>query len=97
MKKTTANWLASAHYDLQTAEAMLAAKRYVYGVFMCHRALEKRLKGLWAEAKNDTPPAVPPRAGIGRRVSAAGSQPEDGPLTHTLSPQQCGERDLIAR
>jgi HEPN domain-containing protein len=58
MKKTTANWLASAEYDLQTAEAMLAAKRYVYVVFMCHLALEKGLKGLWAEAKNDTPPRI---------------------------------------
>ncbi len=58
MKKTTANWLASAEYDLQTAEAMLKSKRYVYVVFMCHLAMEKTVKGLWAEAKNDTPPRI---------------------------------------
>ncbi|MBI4518011.1 MAG: HEPN domain-containing protein [Deltaproteobacteria bacterium] len=58
MKKTTANWLASADYDVQTAEAMLRSKRYVYVVFMCHLALEKTVKGLWAEAKNDTPPRI---------------------------------------
>ncbi|MFQ5668814.1 MAG: HEPN domain-containing protein, partial [Candidatus Binatia bacterium] len=58
MKKTTANWLASADYDLQTAEAMLTSRRYVYVVFMCHLALEKTLKGLWAEAKNELAPRI---------------------------------------
>jgi HEPN domain-containing protein len=58
MKKSTANWLATADYDVQTAEAMLASKRYIYVVFMCHLALEKILKGLWAEARNDTPPRI---------------------------------------
>jgi HEPN domain-containing protein len=58
MKKTTANWLATADYDLQTAEAMLKSKRYLYVIFMCQLALEKTLKGLWAEAKNETPPRI---------------------------------------
>jgi HEPN domain-containing protein len=56
MKKTTANWLATADYDLQTAEAMLKAKRYLYVIFMCHLALEKMLKGLWAEVRPEYPP-----------------------------------------
>ena len=41
MKKATANWLASADYDMHTAEAMFESKRYLYVVFMCHLALEK--------------------------------------------------------
>ena len=48
MKKATANWLASADYDMQTAEAMFESKRYLYVVFMCHLALEKTLKALYA-------------------------------------------------
>ena len=46
MRKTTANWLASADYDLETADAMLKSRRYLYVVFMCHLALEKTLKAL---------------------------------------------------
>ena len=58
MKKSTANWLATADYDLETAEAMLKSKRYLYVIFMCHLALEKALKGLWAEAKSEAPPRI---------------------------------------
>lgn len=47
MRKTTANWLASADYDLETADAMLKSRRYLYVVFMCHLALEKTLKALY--------------------------------------------------
>jgi HEPN domain-containing protein len=36
---------------------MLKSKRHLYVVFMCHLALEKTLKALWAEAKSDVPPA----------------------------------------
>ena len=56
MKKTTANWLASADYDIQTAEAMLKSQRYLYVVFMCHLAIEKTLKALYSEAKASHPP-----------------------------------------
>jgi HEPN domain-containing protein len=56
MKKSTANWLACAEYDLQTAEAMLASKRYVYVVLVCHLALEKALKAMWAETRPEYPP-----------------------------------------
>ncbi len=56
MKKTTANWLATAEYDLETAEAMLASKRHLYVVFMCHLAIEKTLKAVWAETRSEHPP-----------------------------------------
>jgi HEPN domain-containing protein len=56
MKKSTANWLATADYDLQTAEAMLNSKRYLYVIFVCHLALEKMLKALWAEVRPEYPP-----------------------------------------
>ncbi len=56
MKKTTANWLASAEYDLRTAEAMLKSKRYLYVIFMCHLAIVKTLKALYSETRPDHPP-----------------------------------------
>ena len=30
-------WLEIAKYDLDTADAMLSAKRYLYVGFMCHQ------------------------------------------------------------
>jgi len=56
MKDTTANWLASADYDLETAGAMLRSRRYLYVVFMCHLALEKTLKAICAEIHGERPP-----------------------------------------
>ncbi len=38
-------WLDNAKYDLETAEAMLISKRWLYVVFMCQQAIENWLKG----------------------------------------------------
>jgi HEPN domain-containing protein len=40
-------WLDIAQYDLETADAMFAAGRWLYVVFMCQQALEKLCKGLY--------------------------------------------------
>ncbi|MFH1856338.1 MAG: HEPN domain-containing protein [Candidatus Omnitrophota bacterium] len=37
-------WMKQADYDLNTAEVMFNAGRYIYCVFMCHLSLEKALK-----------------------------------------------------
>ena len=42
-------WRELAVYDLGTAEAMLAAGRYMYVLFCCQQAMEKHLKGLIVE------------------------------------------------
>ncbi|MBS4030934.1 MAG: HEPN domain-containing protein [Clostridiales bacterium] len=49
-------WVDIAEYDLETAEAMLITKRYLYVGFMCHQTIEKLLKGYFVNALNDTPP-----------------------------------------
>jgi len=36
-------WIEISDYDLDTAEAMLESKRYLYVGFMCHQAIEKQL------------------------------------------------------
>ncbi|TAJ97873.1 HEPN domain-containing protein [bacterium] len=56
MRRDTKNWLASADYDIETANHMLATARYLYVIFMCHLALEKTLKAIAAEAQRRTPP-----------------------------------------
>ena len=37
-------WIEISDYDLETAEAMLHSKRYLYVGFMCHQAIEKIFK-----------------------------------------------------
>ncbi|MFH0775121.1 MAG: HEPN domain-containing protein [bacterium] len=41
-------WLDRVRYDMDTAEAMFATRRYIYVVFMCQQALEKCFKSLMA-------------------------------------------------
>jgi len=41
MNSIVRNWVATANYDLRTAEAMYKAGRYLYVVFTCHLAIEK--------------------------------------------------------
>jgi len=42
MRKDTANFLASAEYDLNTAEHMLKTGRYIYVIFMCHLSIYRK-------------------------------------------------------
>ena len=42
-----AYWLDGAEYDLQTANAMLETRRFLYVGFMCHQAVEKALKAVF--------------------------------------------------
>ncbi len=51
-------WTDIANYDLETAEAMLISKRYLYVGFMCHQAVEKILKAYFTKTKEDTPPFI---------------------------------------
>ncbi len=51
-------WQNISEYDIETAEAMLNTKRYLYVGFMCHQAVEKILKAYFLFAKNETPPYI---------------------------------------
>lgn len=55
MRKDTANWIALAEYDLETAHHMLTTGRFLYVVFMCHLALEKILKAHVTEITQSIP------------------------------------------
>ena len=51
-------WLDIAEYDLNTADAMLDSRRYVYVAFMCQQSLEKLAKGLYNFYIGDNVPRV---------------------------------------
>lgn len=53
--KLPEEWFKQADYDLETAKAMLKTRRYIYTVFMCHLAIEKALKGLFAKKFRENP------------------------------------------
>jgi HEPN domain-containing protein len=55
VRKDTANWIALADYDIETARHMLATGRYLYVIFLCHLALEKLLKAHVAEVTQTLP------------------------------------------
>jgi len=55
VRKDTANWVALADYDIETANHMFATARYLYVIFLCHLALEKLLKAHVAEVTQTLP------------------------------------------
>ena len=55
VRKDTANWIALADYDIETAHHMLATGRYLYVIFLGHLALEKLLKAHVAEVTQTVP------------------------------------------
>ncbi len=56
MNPDAERWRELSLYDLGTAEAMLAAGRYLYVLFCCQQAVEKYLKGLIVERCSMFPP-----------------------------------------
>ncbi|HGJ65441.1 TPA: HEPN domain-containing protein [bacterium] len=58
MIKSSNEWFKQAEYDMETAEAMFVAGRYIYTVFMCHLSIEKALKGLYAKKFQKDPPKI---------------------------------------
>jgi HEPN domain-containing protein len=55
VRKDTANWIALADYDIETARHMLSTGRYLYVIFLSHLALEKLLKAYVAEITETVP------------------------------------------
>ena len=51
-------WIEISDYDLETAQAMLDSKRYLYVGFMCHQSIEKILKAYYEFLLNESPPYI---------------------------------------
>jgi len=56
--KITLYWIEHSQYDMETAEAMLKAGRYLYVTFMCQQAIEKLLKAIITTISDETPPRI---------------------------------------
>jgi len=54
--KSSAEWMKQARYDFDTAQAMFESGRYIYAVFMSHIAVEKAIKGIFAQRRQEVPP-----------------------------------------
>lgn len=55
MNDKTTYWVEMSDYDFETANAMLATKRYLYVGFMCHQVIEKILKAYWSNVLEEPP------------------------------------------
>jgi HEPN domain-containing protein len=49
-------WLEISQYDLDTAKAMLDARKYLYVLFTCQQSIEKLLKAFVIKATKEFPP-----------------------------------------
>lgn len=56
MDKYISHWLERSEYDLETAKAMLDAKRYLYVAYMCQQSIEKLLKAIIAQLGKENMP-----------------------------------------
>lgn len=58
MDDPSRQWAERAWYDLDTAEAMFKAGRYLYVLFCCQQAAEKMLKSVIVRRANELPPRI---------------------------------------
>ncbi len=49
-------WIDISDYDLETAEAMLKSRRFLYVGFMCHQTLEKIFNAYFTKNQSETAP-----------------------------------------
>ena len=57
-KKDILQWIKISDYDVETAQAMQKSGRYLYVLFCCQQAIEKRLKALVVNATDEFPPKL---------------------------------------
>ena len=56
MEEKVKYWIELSDYDLETAQAMLESKRFLYVGFMCHQTIEKAFKAYYTFLKSDVAP-----------------------------------------
>jgi HEPN domain-containing protein len=58
MDELARKWAEQGRYDLDTADAMFNAGRYLYVLFCCQQAVEKTIKALIVQRTNQLPPRI---------------------------------------
>lgn len=56
MNKHVKYWIDSADHDLDAAESLFENAKYDWCLFIAHLVLEKTMKGLYVQYKDDFPP-----------------------------------------
>jgi HEPN domain-containing protein len=84
MDDLSQQWAERAQYDLDTADAMFKAGRYLYVLFCCQQAVEKALKAVIVRKTGELPPRI---HNLLRLAEVAGmkSSPEQGRFLGELS------------
>jgi HEPN domain-containing protein len=49
-------WIKSSEDDREAVKILVKNKRNIHGLFFAHLVIEKILKALWVQNKNETPP-----------------------------------------
>ncbi|MCX5646598.1 MAG: HEPN domain-containing protein [Phycisphaerae bacterium] len=71
MDDPSRQWAERARYDLDTADAMFKAGRYLYVLFCCQQAVEKILKSVIVQRTNKLPPRIHQLARLAEIAGAA--------------------------
>jgi HEPN domain-containing protein len=58
MDDLSQQWVERARYDLDTADAMFKAGRFLYVLFCCQQAIEKALKAVIVKKTGELPPRI---------------------------------------
>jgi HEPN domain-containing protein len=56
MNKNIRYWIDSSDHDLEVAESLFENARYDWCLFLAHLVLEKTMKAIYVQSKNDFPP-----------------------------------------
>lgn len=56
IEKQIAYWISSAESDLDSAEILIANRKYLQGLFFCHLAIQKALKAHIVKITKSIPP-----------------------------------------
>lgn len=58
MEKRVNHWAKQAKEDLKTARVMYYTRRWKYAIFMCQQSIEKFLKAIYMNKKEEFPPRI---------------------------------------
>ena len=56
VNKKAEQWILQANDDIEVAELLFKSKKYLHSIFICHLAVEKALKAVYANINDQVPP-----------------------------------------
>ena len=68
MRKESQSWFDQGNEDIDTAEKLLALKKFSDASFYAHQACEKLLKALYIESNKEMPPKTHSLIELGNRL-----------------------------